>query len=160
MAGKRRTSSLGHMTDIEQIRIQDTLDSFASDEYYYREDGNHAAARKEAAKREGALVAAAAIGLKCSCFPVTKKMIRCACGLDSPSLANRKKSRIASYRLFLKQPLLEGAHCRDSQGDFVPVPQCRRTKRKTVPKGLSGVHCRDSQGLFVPVPQCLRKRRK
>lgn len=31
---------------------------------------------------------------------------------------------------------------------------------ETRPGTLSGEHCRDSEGKFVPVPQCTRKRRK
>jgi len=61
----------------------------------------------------------------------------------------------------------DGAHCRDSQGKFVPVVQCTGRRKKATGKTkklegvyFDGVHCRDSQGKFVPVPQCRGKRKK
>ena len=165
MAGKRKRAqgSMGHLTQKETNALQDRMDSIASQEYWYTAEGKHASAREQASRLRGALEAAEAIGMSCSCFKVTERLRQCACGRNDPAMQNKKKNLKASYRQFSKESIIRsfaGVHCRDSEGEFVPVPQCRRTKRKTLPKGLSGVHCRDSEGLFVPVPQCLRQRKK
>ena len=83
--------------------------------------------------------------------------LECFCDVDYTSHGHKYSCSCRTGKA--KATGLSGVKCRDSQGIFVPVPQCRRTKRKTLPKGLAGVHCRDSEGLFVPVPQCVRKRK-
>ena len=38
---------------------------------------------------------------------------------------------MANFSRFMKQSVeLSGVNCRDSQGEFVPVPQCRRKPPK------------------------------
>lgn len=143
MAKRKRQRPLGHLTKDLVLDLQDRLNSIASAEYRLKSDGKMAAARRERHKLVGALEAAESVGAYCQCFPVTKKLNQCACGTTAPAMANRTKSKRASYSkswprdsLFhgKKRPLsgayFDGVHCRDGSGAFVPVAQCRG-KRKT-----------------------------
>lgn len=159
---KRKTGSLGHVTRKEIDLLQDTLDRIGSQEYRLLADNKPKEAAEQYQMLKGALEAAEAVGAYCSCFYVTKRLRQCACGTTTPAMVDRARRKKAAYKQFLSRSLgMSGVNCRDGQGEFVPVPQCRRKKvgKRTALSALSGVHCRDGQGIFVPVPQCRRRKK-
>lgn len=48
--------------------------------------------------------------------------------------------------------------CRNSTGRFAKTIKCKGGKKEGY--YLDGIHCRDSQGAFVPVRQCRKKKRR
>ncbi len=158
---KRKTGRLGHVTRKEIDFLQDGLDRMGSREYMLLAEKKPRQAMEQSQRLKGALEAAEAVGAHCSCFYVTERLRQCACGTTTPAMVDRKRRKKVAYKRFLSKSLdVAGVHCRDGQGIFVPVPQCRRKKvsKRTALSALSGVHCRDGQGIFVPVPQCRRKK--
>lgn len=87
----------------------------------------------ERAKLYGMEQLARGLGIDCSCFTskftATKSgRLVCRC---RPMTATEKREA-AHRRPYLTGFTFDGAHCRDSEGQFVPVVQCtgRRPKRK------------------------------
>lgn len=125
---KKSGGSLGHITQDVLDDLQDRLDLLASSEYRYISEGRTALALREGQRITGALQAAEVVGAYCSCFYVTKKLRQCACAKTTPGLVDRKKRKLAAFKRFKTEASLSGddtRSCRDEQGRFVPVSQCK-----------------------------------
>lgn len=100
---KRRTRPLGHITNKEVDALEDRMDRMGSEEYRLKAERKTVEARWIENQIQGALKAADAIGMPCSCFFVTKKLRQCACGRTDTAMVNRKKSKQAAYRRFKRE---------------------------------------------------------
>lgn len=88
---------MGHLTKTEVDDIQDGLNTFADDAYWQKETGKGVEAKWTLREMQGALKLTDSLGLRCQCFPVTKKMQHCVCGLTETEVATKRKNARKLY---------------------------------------------------------------